>query len=960
MANASTSRIKTNENIQVYLRVRPMNEREKHSRSMEAVKVVSGREIVVKDNRNSKKFTFDRTFGPDANQSDVYKVVVAPLIEEVLAGYNCTVFAYGQTGTGKTHTMTGEECSNSQKSWDQNSQVGIIPRAVSHLFEELRILGVEFSMRISFLELYNEELSDLLGETECLIRIYDDNNKKGSIIVNGLEELPVHSSADVFKLLAKGQEKRKTASTLMNNQSSRSHTIFSILVHIRENNVDGEEVLKVGKLNLVDLAGSENVNKAGNERGIRSRESANINQSLLTLGRVITALVERTPHVPYRESKLTRLLQESLGGRTKTSIIATISPADLDETLSTLEYAHRAKNIQNKPEVNQKLTKKLALKEYSEEIDRLKRDLMASRSKNGIYLAQETYDNMTCRLEAQNQELSEKQVTIKMLKDEMAKIQTIFNEVSLNLVQKETELVATYENLQSTQAELKFTTDVLQHANKKYREKKEILANHMATEETLTSQAKEIQTVADVATADTHLLHKTIERRKAVDHKIVSVCDNLEKSMQNNVNEMNTDIQDLNKTIKGEMQNITEFIEKSTARNNLFTVEVLDKCGAQRQLSEHNQTSFKNILDEKMTEELRSTDEQIALVESVFTQNIQTVREFNDGLSNEMLKSMLDAIKEQQTNLLEKLTKTKEMDCQHRSANANFRSIQATKMETLSTDVMNTMEKCRLAIDSALEKNFVIAAQISQLVEEFKSNNDTMKKIAPTMLKCVETMTNGTKEQIDDINKFNADDAKRCGERNDELAAISSAITEHTETSQNEITRIQKLVKNHTKLFSASLKSSKTRILEKLEQQKNLAATKYKVIESNVIDGIKNVMSSAASIAADIKSEDEHLKQDVKDHHDKNTTMKTIVENFSSSSIQKLSQWRNVLTNFRNNELKTYTPSGETPVKRDFHYPRVLAATSPHGRIIQRFWSAHNQTEVNVSASIFEVSQMFK
>lgn len=328
---------------------------------------------------------------------------------------------------------------------------------MTHLFEELRMMGVDFSMRISFLELYNEELTDLLAPSDQTpIRIYDDNSKKGSIIVHGLEELPVHSSADVYKLLAKGQEKRKTASTLMNVQSSRSHTIFSILVHIREYNVDGEEVLKVGKLNLVDLAGSENIGKAGNEKGIRTRETVNINQSLLTLGRVITALVERTPHIPYRESKLTRLLQESLGGRTKTSIIATISPGhrDLEETLSTLEYAHRAKNIQNKPEINQKLTKKLALKEYTEEIDRLKRDLTASRSKNGIYLAEETYAEMTCRLEAQKKELTEKQTTIKVLKDEVAKIQNVFNEVSLNLVEKQNELAETRETLHSTQAEL--------------------------------------------------------------------------------------------------------------------------------------------------------------------------------------------------------------------------------------------------------------------------------------------------------------------------------------------------------------------------------------------------------------------------------------------------------------------------------------------------------------------------
>lgn len=328
--------------------------------------------------------------------------------------------------------------------------MGIIPRALSHLFEELRSTELEFSMRISYLELYNEELSDLLSSSEVTqIRIFEDPNKKGSIIVQGLEEIPVHSTADVYKLLAKGQEKRKMAATLMNAQSSRSHTVFSILVHIKENGMDGEELMKIGKLNLVDLAGSENITKAGNEKGIRTRETVNINQSLLTLGRVITALVERTPHVPYRESKLTRLLQESLGGRTKTSIIATISPGhkDLEETMSTLEYANRAKNIQNKPEVNQKLTKKTVLKEYTEEIDRLKRDLMAARDKNGVYLAEETYNQMQFQIDSQNREITDQITKLRAQKEELAKRQEQMNEISVELEKKTDELKTTEEVL---------------------------------------------------------------------------------------------------------------------------------------------------------------------------------------------------------------------------------------------------------------------------------------------------------------------------------------------------------------------------------------------------------------------------------------------------------------------------------------------------------------------------------
>lgn len=375
------------------------------------------------------------------------------------------------------------------------------------------MMECEFSMRVSYLELYNEELCDLLSTDDSVkIRIFDDSTKKGSVIVQGLEEIPVHSKDDVYKLLAKGQDRRRTASTLMNAQSSRSHTVFSILVHIKENDINGEEMLKIGKLNLVDLAGSENISKAGNEKGIRTRETVNINQSLLTLGRVITALVEKTPHIPYRESKLTRLLQESLGGRTKTSIIATISPGhkDLEETLSTLDYAHRAKNIQNKPEINQRLTKKTVLKEYTEEIDRLKRDLMAARDKNGIYLASETYDNMIYKLESNNKELSDKVLQIKALKDELSSKTNLFNEVSYNLIERTTELKETESKLKDTEKDLGLTKRNLTKTKRRYNEKKFLLTHHIRTEEALTNHAKELIAEAEIASSDTKALHVSI------------------------------------------------------------------------------------------------------------------------------------------------------------------------------------------------------------------------------------------------------------------------------------------------------------------------------------------------------------------------------------------------------------------------------------------------------------------
>uniref|UniRef100_A0A3P9P6Y2 Kinesin-like protein n=1 Tax=Poecilia reticulata TaxID=8081 RepID=A0A3P9P6Y2_POERE len=400
-------------NIQVVVRCRPFNTME-HRSSYGVIDCDQSRkEVLVRtggmnDKSSRKTYTFDMVFGPAAKQIDVYRSVVCPILDEVIMGYNCTVFAYGQTGTGKTFTMEGERTPDAQFTWEEDPLAGIIPRTLHQIFEKLSENGTEFSVKVSLLEIYNEELFDLLSPTEDVnerLQLFDDPRNKRGVVVKGLEEVVVHNKDEVYKILEQGAAKRRTASTLMNAYSSRSHSVFSVTIHMKEITLDGEELVKIGKLNLVDLAGSENIGRSG-AVDKRAREAGNINQSLLTLGRVITALVEKRPHVPYRESKLTRILQDSLGGRTKTSIIATVSPSssNLEETLSTLEYASRAKNIMNKPEVNQKLTKRTLIKEYTEEIERLKRDLAATRDKNGVYLSSENYDGLVLDLAALRQE----------------------------------------------------------------------------------------------------------------------------------------------------------------------------------------------------------------------------------------------------------------------------------------------------------------------------------------------------------------------------------------------------------------------------------------------------------------------------------------------------------------------------------------------------------------------------
>ncbi|KAJ0978494.1 hypothetical protein J5N97_013968 [Dioscorea zingiberensis] len=389
-----------------------------------------GRDLRSNENGSSSKHDKEKgvnvqVFGPTSQQKDLFDLAVSPVVNEVLEGYNCTIFAYGQTGTGKTYTMEGG--GKKMKDGELPSDAGVIPRAVQQIFDILESQNADYNMKVTFLELYNEEITDLLAMEES--KLTDDKSKKpialmedgkGGVLVRGLEEEIVSSAGEIYKILDKGSAKRRTAETLLNKQSSRSHSIFSITIHIKECTPEGEEMIKSGKLNLVDLAGSENISRSGaREVGGtlflsegRAREAGEINKSLLTLGRVINALVEHSGHIPYRDSKLTRLLRDSLGGKTKTCIIATISPSIycLEETLSTLDYAHRAKNIKNKPEINQKMMKSALIKDLYTEIDRLKQEVNAARDKNGIYIPRDHYllDEAEKRVDCKPQAMAEK------------------------------------------------------------------------------------------------------------------------------------------------------------------------------------------------------------------------------------------------------------------------------------------------------------------------------------------------------------------------------------------------------------------------------------------------------------------------------------------------------------------------------------------------------------------------
>lgn len=359
------------EAVRVIVRCRPMNEREEKL-NCEVVLAMdtSIAQVQLRRPKNKqappKLFTFDGVYYMEDTTQQIYEDICFPLVEGVLQGFNGTVFAYGQTGCGKSYTMMGVE--------DPPENKGVIPRAFDHVFDQAAVVeGVKYVIQASYLEIYNEEVRDLLGRDSKKKLDLHEHPDKG-VYVQGLSHHKVLNVHDLERVMELGSKNRSVGATLMNVDSSRSHSIFTINIEMIE---VSEGRLRCGRLNLVDLAGSERQSKTGST-GERLKEATKINLSLSALGNVISALVDgRSTHIPYRDSKLTRLLQSSLGGNTKTLMVACVSPADnnFDETLSTLRYANRAKNIKNKPRINED-PKDALLREYREEIDRLKQLLL--------------------------------------------------------------------------------------------------------------------------------------------------------------------------------------------------------------------------------------------------------------------------------------------------------------------------------------------------------------------------------------------------------------------------------------------------------------------------------------------------------------------------------------------------------------------------------------------------------
>ncbi|KAG9459852.1 hypothetical protein H6P81_004360 [Aristolochia fimbriata] len=411
------------ENVSVTVRFRPLSPREIRQGD-EVAWYADGDTIVRNEHNPSIAYAYDRVFGPTTTTRHVYDVAAQHVISGAMEGINGTIFAYGVTSSGKTHTMHG----------DQRSP-GIIPLAVKDAFSIIQETpSREFLLRVSYLEIYNEVVNDLLDPTGQNLRIREDNQ---GTFVEGIKEEIVLSPAHALSLIAAGEAHRHVGSNNFNLMSSRSHTIFTLTIESSPcgENSEGEAV-SLSQLNLIDLAGSES--SRAETTGVRRKEGSYINKSLLTLGTVISKLTDgKAAHIPYRDSKLTRLLQSSLSGHGRVSLICTVTPSssNSEETHNTLKFAHRTKRIEIQASQNKIIDEKSLIKKYQHEIRMLKEEL--DHLKKGIVAIPPRKDVGEDDIDLLRQKLEDGQFKLRSRLEEEEEAKTVL----LERIQRLTKLI---------------------------------------------------------------------------------------------------------------------------------------------------------------------------------------------------------------------------------------------------------------------------------------------------------------------------------------------------------------------------------------------------------------------------------------------------------------------------------------------------------------------------------------
>jgi kinesin family protein 5 len=772
-------------------------------------------------------FTFDKIFSnPNTPQPQIYNLAAKETVNDVLQGYNGTIFAYGQTGSGKTWTMFGSDIQN------QDLQ-GIIPRAASHIFEFIRNdkAETEYVVKCSFLEIYKEVVRDLLNPKNDNLKVRETPAK--GVWVDDLSEEEIGSEAEALDLIKYGEEFRIVSSTNMNEKSSRSHSLFIMSVH--QKSKDGSS--KTGKLNLVDLAGSEKVAKTGS-RGETLEEAKKINQSLSALGNVINALTQTNrPHVPYRDSKLTFILRESLGGNCKTTLMITASSHlyNLEETISTLKFGQRAKSIKNSPFVNKqrsieelleiirKLTDELAqLKKYltylENEISVLKSkdgpfDLAAFRSQalaalgispslvlgaNSAFSPRKGEGNMvdtminTAELQLQDDRVKEKiELQLQDLRDEIASLSEskALHEEEIAGLKKE--LGDKDQLIESLNSETSRQKSELATIKSKYEYELQQAGldakNSKIALQSATYFSKELETILSKEKQDKEMYlqerHKLTRELDDLRHR----CDDAEKiakSSKTKTEELTSTNQQLTNTLEQRAEQIKELNAKVTKLEEELGIQTYNKTSLENQvnmlngqieISDFNLKALKQKNEdlEMRLKQVQAEKQDINEVSNEITLRITELQQTLDQLGDE------NGVLKTQVNQLKSDLKMKEVEVEDKQHKLTQQEQKTNEALSRIEELMNEVKAVQKVMKDREEE---LTAQINELNESkaqaLKKNEELEgenQKIAHEK-SAVEEELSKTKRELQDANNKNEIQVTQIDQSNKRIEELQSTI----------------------------------------------------------------------------------------------------------------------------------------------------------------------------------------
>ncbi|KAI4217489.1 MAG: hypothetical protein LQ351_000084 [Letrouitia transgressa] len=952
-------------NIHVVVRCRGRNDREVRENSGVVVSTdgVQGKNVELSMGSSAlsnKTYHFDKVFSPAADQAMIYEDVVTPLLDEMLQGYNCTVFAYGQTGTGKTYTMSGDM---SDTLGLLSDSAGVIPRVLHSLFKKLEEDEVESSVKCSFIELYNEELRDLIAPDDSTkLKIYEDGQKKGhsATLVQGMEESYIKSASAGIKLLQDGSHRRQVAATKCNDLSSRSHTVFTITVYIKRTAENGEDFVSAGKLNLVDLAGSENIQRSGAENK-RAAEAGLINKSLLTLGRVINALVERGSHIPYRESKLTRLLQDSLGGRTKTCIIATISPAksNLEETISTLDYAFRAKNIRNKPQVNQTISKKTLLREFTVEIEKLKSELIATRHRNGVYLTAEGYEQIVEESESRrilSKEQKDKIDTMEAnLRNKVQELFTLTN--NFTLLKKDCE--TTKQILDNTKGALSKTEIVLADTRQNLAVEGILRRAHQSTEEQLNNIGGELISTLERTVEDVGGLHSKIRRK--------------------------TDLQAVNRRgwegTQGQVSDVTKLVESrvgafqsqqqrlvSTVANRMevFVSKELENHGVTQRFLQEKVSSFETSEKEVLGQTVGAKEDMNEVLEEIKILQEEVKQKVGEGLNG--LSAAAGRISAEVMNELEAFHS--QLHVSYSSLGQDLKRIFEELIKHINTQKTEA-DDLRQKLTSAAKEALLVEADIEHRLETCLQEERQQAAIdRQTLLYQIADLVNKTGEAQDtrleskisgvrnelscSRNEFQAE-CKQYGENMDIWSRKENLLVEELLESTDGLKRKLKKDWNTTHERNTAIQTTTKSVHEEtiriVDAQMKDMATQMQALDDFVsrarsqnerhhsthVSSLQNlaatVNQSYASIGDHFVSTYDRVRDIGTEIGRQSEALRTTLPPLEQEVQLPLKELRDAV---QHRSITEYVSTGETPQKREYVFPTSLPRTEAHERLLAR------------------------